>query len=142
MVVVGRGILALERVLPGFADGERRILPRESLGELDVRELLAVDGFDTARGLIARFRLRDGERHLARPGVEAGALHDGGSLASRDVVAVRDGEGALGDHLGGDGGLVGLSGVGQPLRVDREHGRLDGPGHADLNLDARKTIVI
>ena len=142
MVVVGRGIFAFERVLPGVADGERRVLPREALGELDVRQLLPVGCSNASRDLAARPCLGDSKRNLARPGVEAGTLHDGDGLASRDVVAVRDGEGVLGDHLGGDGGLMGLAGIGQPLGVDREHRRLDGPRHADLNFDARKTIVI
>ena len=37
---------------------------------------------------------------------------------------------------------MGTAGVDQPLGIHREHRRLDGPGHADLDLDARKTIVI
>ena len=112
------------------------ILPRKALGELDIRQPLPIGGLETGWGLVARLRLGDSKRDLARPGVEAGALNDGDSLARRDVVAVRDGEGVCRDYFGGDGGLVGLAGVGQPLRVDREHRRLDRPGHADLDLDA------
>ena len=142
VVVVGSGVLAFERVLPGVTDGERRVLPREALGEPDVRELLPVSGLEPSRGLEGWLRLGDGERQLARPGVEAGALHDGGRLARSDVIAIRDREGVCGDHLGGDGGLMGTAGVDQPLGVDREHRRFDGPGHADLDLNALDTGVV
>ena len=52
MVVVGRGVFAFKRVLPGVADGERRVLPREALGELDVRQLLPVGSLETSGQLI------------------------------------------------------------------------------------------
>ena len=52
VVFVGRGVPALEGVLPGVSDGERRVLPREALGELDVRKLLAIGSLDTGGQLI------------------------------------------------------------------------------------------
>ena len=100
VVVVGSGVFALERVITGVSDGERRVLPRETLGELDVGKILTVDSFKPGRGLEGWLCLGDGERHLARPGVEAGALNDGGRLARRGVISVRDGEGSLRNNRG------------------------------------------
>ena len=59
VVVVGRGVPALERVLPGVSDGERRVLPREALGELDVRELLPVGRLEPSRNFIVSRNLID-----------------------------------------------------------------------------------
>ena len=59
VVVVGRGVFALERVLSGVTDGERRVIPRESLGELHIGKSMPVDGIEPGRGFENWLRLGD-----------------------------------------------------------------------------------